>query len=107
MSDAIADCVSANRLIFPVVADLKRFRDLAPEALHEYNGFELPADEEVVDLATLVLESLGLLRQKRKVFISYARHETRAVDATTGKCSQRRLDHVIGVVVLFDHALQG
>lgn len=77
--DAIADSVRTSRLVFPVVADLKRFRDLAPKVLHEYNGFELPAGEDVVELATLVLESLGLIREKRKVFISYARHETRAV----------------------------
>lgn len=67
-------------VVFPVVEDLKGFTSLVPAVLHPVNGVRLkPEDGDLEEIAGLVLEALSLLRQTRRLFISYRRDESRAV----------------------------
>ncbi len=75
----IVACQGRDIPLFPVVADRKRFGELAPKMLRPLNGFELQAGEGVGELAGLVLEALRLQRSRRKLFISYARAESMAI----------------------------
>ncbi|WP_374368573.1 toll/interleukin-1 receptor domain-containing protein [Dongia sp.] len=79
---AIDTCRTAGIPMVPVVADLTTFTDVAPEAVKDFNGFELKDDSadagfegDISELAGFVLEMLGLQRTKRKIFISYARRD--------------------------------
>jgi len=65
--------------IFPVVSDLTNFGDLAPPYLSTFNGFQHTLGEPLDELGNLLLENMELLPSKRKIFISYARHESRAI----------------------------
>jgi hypothetical protein len=76
---AVAWCVQNGLTVFPVVEDLTLFSNLAPDALKSYNGFELKPRDNIGELAGLVLETLGLQRSKRKIFISYARRDSAAI----------------------------
>ncbi|MBF0310095.1 MAG: toll/interleukin-1 receptor domain-containing protein [Magnetococcales bacterium] len=76
---AIAFAQERSLTIIPVVADLKSFNQLAPESLKEYNAFECASEMDIAELGNLILERFGLLRLQRKVFISYARGESRAI----------------------------
>jgi TIR domain len=78
---AIEECKQRKLQILPVVEDLQRFEELAPEELKPFNGFELrPAEKnDMGELAGLILEGLGLQRGRRKIFISYARVDTAAI----------------------------
>ena len=77
--EVLADFIDRGKQVFPVVEDLGTFGDVVPKALAGFNGFEMHPQDGCDELATLVLESLGLLRATRRIFISYARHESRAV----------------------------
>jgi hypothetical protein len=69
-------------LIIPIVADTKKFTGLVPPQIATLNGISLPdcgADFE--RLAARILEGFGLLREKRRLFISYRRVETSGVAA--------------------------
>lgn len=76
---AITWCRERRVPILPVVEDLTRFTALAPASLSAYNGFPLADGLDVGELTGLVLETLGLQRSKRKVFISYARKDSAEV----------------------------
>jgi len=83
---AIAVCLERAIPVIPVVEKLTDFNKVAPQQVADFNGFELAdADEpdaregDVGELAGLMLESLGLQRPKRKIFISYARADASAV----------------------------
>jgi hypothetical protein len=77
--DGIATCLKREIPIFPVVEDLGTFTTVAPAIVSHLNGFELPDDKAIGELSGLLLESLGLQRAKRKIFISYARADAKAV----------------------------
>ena len=67
-------------VVVPAVTSLADFKSLVPSALYSTNGMELdPADPRLEKLAALVLELLGLLRKRRRLFISYKRTESAAV----------------------------
>ena len=69
-------------LIIPVVADIKSFNALVPSQIAHLNGISLAdcgADFE--RLATRILEGFGLLRERRRIFISYRRVDTSGVAA--------------------------
>lgn len=66
-------------VVIPAVTSLIDFASKVPAALHATNGLELgPADPNLEKVASLVLELLGLLRKKRRLFISYKRSESAA-----------------------------
>jgi hypothetical protein len=72
--------ISNASTVVPVVQELKRFREVVPEALWPFNAIELnPNDSNMEELVNVVLENLGLLRSSRHLFISYRRAETRTI----------------------------
>jgi hypothetical protein len=73
-----ADLLRRGVPTVPVVSAGGSFdRDL-PDALKAPNGLRLRrSDPGMVELATALLECLGLLREQRRVFISYRRTESR------------------------------
>ncbi|MET3973175.1 toll/interleukin-1 receptor domain-containing protein [Bradyrhizobium sp. S3.9.1] len=76
---AIAEVRKRGIAIIPVVPDLRKFTTVAPIEVKDFNGFELSHLVDIGELAGLLLESLGLQRSKRKIFISYARMDSSAV----------------------------
>jgi len=64
--------------VIPVVQETGSF-DTLPDKLKVPNGVKLSADDpELEALAAGLLEAVGLLRQQRRVFVSYRRTESRA-----------------------------
>jgi hypothetical protein len=69
-------------LIIPVVADINRFSILVPPQIAHLNGISLAdCGRDFERLATRILEGFGLLRESRRLFISYRRAETSGVAA--------------------------
>lgn len=67
-------------VVIPAVTSLANFASQVPAALRATNGLELdPADPKLEEIAGLILELLGLLRKRRRLFISYKRSESAAV----------------------------
>jgi hypothetical protein len=77
---AVRTLLDSPAVVVPVVASLTGFKDMVPSELYSTNGMELdPADPDREKIAALVLELLGLLRKRRRLFISYKRTESAAV----------------------------
>lgn len=67
-------------LIVPVVADTTAFKTLVPTQIAHLNGISVAeCGSDFERLAARVLEGLGLLRERRRLFISYRRVETSGV----------------------------
>lgn len=67
-------------VVIPVVSALEDFASKVPANLAATNGMKLdPADSGFEKVAALVLELLGLLRKRRRLFISYRRTESSGV----------------------------
>jgi len=78
-STRLADLLADGTLIVPVVTDTTNFTKLVPPDIAHLNGVSIAdcgADFE--RLAARVLEGLGLLRERRRLFISYRRADTSA-----------------------------
>jgi hypothetical protein len=78
----LGDLLIDGVLIIPVVADARRFSTFVPPQIAGLNGISLEdcgADFE--RLAARILEGFGLLRERRRLFISYRRVETSGVAA--------------------------
>jgi hypothetical protein len=70
----------AAAVVIPVVNDLSEFRTLVPNELLTINGAEQRnSNSDVSAIANIALENLGLLRQDRRLFISYRRADSSAV----------------------------
>jgi hypothetical protein len=65
--------------ILPVVPDLKLFTKSVPEPLVSINGTALNSPGQVDAIVNSILEGLSLLRQSRRLFISYRRVESRTM----------------------------
>ncbi len=64
--------------IIPVVSSFELFSEHIPEFLKPINGYCLSRqDPEMKGLANLMMECTGLLREQRRVFVSYRRTESR------------------------------
>ncbi|HEC60524.1 hypothetical protein LCGC14_1102610 [marine sediment metagenome] len=64
--------------VIPVVESLEQFSASVPDFLRATNGYCLKKeDPEMEELATIMLECVGLLRRQRRVFVSYRRTESR------------------------------
>ncbi len=60
-----------STLIIPVVADIQRFDTFVPQQIAHLNGISLAdCGTDLERLATHVLEGFGLLRERRRLFIS-------------------------------------
>ena len=69
-------------LIIPVVESITHFTRFIPPEIAHLNGFSLAdCGAEFERLAARILEGFGLLREKRRLFISYRRAETSGVAA--------------------------
>jgi hypothetical protein len=77
-SEAALSVVSESVPIIPVVENLEQFSAFVPDFLRATNGYCLKKeDSEMEELATIMLECVGLLRRQRRVFVSYRRTESR------------------------------
>lgn len=74
----LARLMRAGTPLIPVVTDAKEFQKQIPTCLHPINGLVLESsDPGLVRLASVVLETLGLLPRQRRLFLSYRRTESR------------------------------
>lgn len=77
-ADAVAALVQASAPIIPTIAPTGDFQQV-PDALRYANGLKRRADDpKMAELASSLLECVGLLRRQRRVFVSYRRTEARA-----------------------------
>ncbi len=77
--DALQELVSSNVPIIPTVPANGDFGSQIPSVIQAANGLRRRNDDPcMTELAAVLLECLGLLRQQRRVFISYRRIESRA-----------------------------
>jgi hypothetical protein len=82
--DAVRACLRrllVNSItVVPVVDDLGRFPHLVPQELHSINGLAFnTAAPNYEAIAGRLLEALSLLRETRRLFISYKRSESQQV----------------------------
>ncbi|WP_158515965.1 toll/interleukin-1 receptor domain-containing protein [Pararhodobacter sp. CCB-MM2] len=72
--------IDESSVIIPVVEDLSQVSNYLPSALLHINAIaaSLP-DNNLERIVTLVLENFKLLRQERRIFISYKRSDSQAV----------------------------
>ncbi|MDM1545742.1 toll/interleukin-1 receptor domain-containing protein [Ignatzschineria indica] len=62
-------------LILPVIDDLNKCSELIPKSLEAINAFELD-NTKLEPLINRILEGFSLLRESRRLFISYRRNES-------------------------------
>ena len=78
----LEDMLTDGTLIIPVVPDGTKFTNLVPVQIASLNGITLEGcGAEFERLAARVLEGFGLLRERRRLFISYRRVDTSGVAA--------------------------
>src|SRR5258708_7605845 len=72
--------LNSPAVVIPVVLSLDDFPSKVPPSLAPTNGMKLdPLDSLLEKVAALVMELLGLLRKRRRLFISYKRTEAAGV----------------------------
>ena len=71
--------VHAGDVVIPVVPTTVGFSGQVPPGLRPVNGMAIPTEADLPRLASLVLETLHLMRRRRRVFISYKRVESQEV----------------------------
>jgi hypothetical protein len=81
-TERLGHLLTDGALIIPVVADTKRFSTLVPSQIAHLNGISLAdCGTDFERVAARILEGFGLLRERRRLFISYRRVETSGVAA--------------------------
>lgn len=71
--------VAQSAPVVPTVGPTQEFGACIPDFLQSANGLRRRGDDEAMrELAAALLECIGLLRQQRRVFVSYRRTEARA-----------------------------
>ncbi|OQP63362.1 hypothetical protein A3860_23725 [Niastella vici] len=76
----ILEQLQANAVFtIPIVPDLKNFSNSIPESLRPINGTALNNLTQVDAIVNSILEGLSLLRESRRLFISYRRIESRTM----------------------------
>ncbi|HMO73927.1 MAG TPA: toll/interleukin-1 receptor domain-containing protein [Sphingopyxis sp.] len=71
--------VAQSAPVIPTVGPAQEFGTCIPDFLQSANGLRRRGDDEPMrELAAALLECIGLLRQQRRVFVSYRRTEARA-----------------------------
>ncbi len=78
-TDILTKLINDASLILPITDDLTRFKQTIPKELETIDGFELSSDEKIEALVGVIMEGLGLLRNTRRIFISYKRDESSKV----------------------------
>ena len=80
--ERLGHLLTDGSLIIPVVEDTASFGTLVPPQIAHLNGISVAdCGNDFVRLAARILEGFGLLREKRRLFISYRRVETSGVAA--------------------------
>lgn len=72
-----SELVESGAPVIPVTYGLDRFEDVIPPELANLNGIKLILNGGLETLASALLECIGLLRQQRRVFLSYKRSDSR------------------------------
>ena len=81
-ANRLATLLTEGVLIIPVVENITSFHSMVPPEISHLNGCSLAeCGADLERLASRVLEGFGLLREKRRLFISYRRIETSGVAA--------------------------
>src|SRR3546814_16163685 len=71
--------IRASAPIIPTIAAGADYNAQIPQCLQPINGLTRRADDpNMTELASTMLECVGLLRRQRRVFVSYRRGESRA-----------------------------
>jgi hypothetical protein len=77
---SLASLLERSITVLPVVDDLRRYLELVPQELAHINGFEFDAASPNYEaISAHTLEALSLLRDTRRLFISYRRSDSRKV----------------------------
>ena len=66
-------------LILPIISDLSLVNHYLPKELHPINAIAMKSIDDIPSITSAILEGFGLLRQSRKLFISYKRSESSSV----------------------------
>jgi len=78
--DRIKNLLASAVTVVPVVDDLTNYQSLVPAELYPINGLQFDAEAPNYEtIAARLLEELHLLRETRRLFISYRRSESRDV----------------------------
>ncbi|MFA7056346.1 MAG: toll/interleukin-1 receptor domain-containing protein [Candidatus Cloacimonadales bacterium] len=77
--EIIKELLDKSVLILPIYYHKESFMEYTPEILHKLNGFLLESKNDINSIVNFTLEGLGLLRQSRRVFISYKRSESSSI----------------------------
>jgi hypothetical protein len=97
-STRLIDLLGDGTLIIPVVADITDFTRFVPPEIAHLNGISITdGGAEFERLAARVLEGLGLLRERRRLFISYRR-----VDASAAASQLYEALDAVGFDVFLD-----
>ncbi|MFW7381787.1 MAG: toll/interleukin-1 receptor domain-containing protein [Oligoflexus sp.] len=76
---AVQEIIHASAPIIPTISAAGDFCSDIPDILKSANAFiRRKNDPEMIELASALLECVGLLRKQRRVFVSYRRVESRA-----------------------------
>lgn len=76
--DAAREVVASSAPIIPTIGNGGDFGAHIPDFLQASNGLRRRSDDiDMTELATAMLECVGLLRRQRRVFVSYRRIESR------------------------------
>ncbi|HEX4959370.1 MAG TPA: toll/interleukin-1 receptor domain-containing protein [Thermoanaerobaculia bacterium] len=79
-TETVKQLLGLPAVVIPVVETLEGYSQLVPEPLLPINGcMAKPEDSGLESIAGLVLEALSLLRQSRRLFISYRRIESQGI----------------------------
>lgn len=66
-------------LILPVISNLKLANNHLPSELHPINAVTIQSTNDIPSITSSILEGFGLLRQARRLFISYKRSESSSI----------------------------
>jgi hypothetical protein len=77
----VATMMAHGNGVIPVVPSFTEFQQQVPDVLWPVNGMAIPPGGDLAPLVSLVMESLRLLRSRRRLFLSYKR--TEALNAAT------------------------
>ena len=76
---SVDELIGSSVPIIPTLASAGDFATQIPRQLHFLNGLRRRADDpNMTELATALLECVGLLRSQRRAFVSYRRIESRS-----------------------------
>ena len=76
--EAVLELIGASTPIIPLIVSGANFASAIPSVLHAANGLCRREDDiGMSEVAAAMLECVGLLREQRRVFVSYRRTESR------------------------------